>query len=163
MANYGRYPDSELVMIGWLSSIPNFTADFVDHELPWDLNVPVNNGYVQVTPIGGTPSQDVPLFRSVAQVDCWVNSPSEDRAFRLYAKDLAMQIKMACYDRVHGPRAVIPVEQGPEGLEVTYPPCRVYDVYCMTDGHAIQSKDNPIFEGWSIDLAITWTFGMQTN
>jgi hypothetical protein len=163
MANYGRFPDSELVMIAWIASIPEFTADWVDHELPWDLNVPVENGYVQVTPIGGVPSQDVPLFMSTAQVDCYVNAPSEDRSFRLWAKDIAMQIKMACYDREHVGRAVTPVEQGPEGLLVTYPVCRVYDVYCLTDGHYIESKDNYNFEGWSMDFAITWTFNQQTN
>lgn len=163
MASPGLYPDAELVVCAWILGIPGIQVDAVDHELPWDLNVPVNNGYVQVTVIGGVPNMDVPIFSSMVQVGSWVNAPTEDRIFRLQASSLAKQIQLACYDRVGAQRAVSPAELGPEGFSSEYPNAHVFRAKTLTEPHRMVSKDNPMYEGYSMDMMFDWTWGLKTN
>lgn len=163
MSNVGVYPDAELVICSWISSIPGIEVDYVDHQLPWDLNVPVDNGYVQVTVINGAPDQNVPMFHTVAQIDCWVATPSEDRIYRLKASGLAKSIQYGAYDRVRAQRGLTIVENLPNGDVITYPDAHMFTVTCLSDPHQIVSKDSSFYEGYSMDMTFTWTFGMQVN
>lgn len=159
----GNYPDAELVMCAWLLSIPNINIDYADWRLPWDLDMPNVHGYAQVTVINGAPDQNVPLFHTVAQVDSYVLTPSEDRTYRLKASALAKQIQYACYDRIHVHRVVTPKETLPNGEVITYRPALVESAYTMTEPHQIANKDNAMYEGYSMDMAFTWTCGIDTN
>ena len=163
MPNLGVYPDAELVICSWLMSIPGIEIDYADWRLPWDLPVAFDNGYAQVTVIGGTPHDEVPLFHTVAQVDFWVGSPSEDRIFRAKASGLAKAVQYACYDRVRAQRKVVVQEALPNGELITYPNAHVYTVVSMSEPHRIQSKDSAFYEGYSMDMTFSWTSGIQTR
>lgn len=158
----GQYPDAELVTSAWIASIPGIQIDAVDHELPWDLPVNVNLGYVQVTVIGGTPSSYAAFFRSMVQVDSWVSAPSEDRVYRLQASNIAKTIQLASIDRKAAERGVAISETLPEGGVVTYPNAHVYTAECLTEPHRMVSKDNPMYEGYSMDLMFTWAWNIST-
>lgn len=163
MIPIGVYPDAELVICAWIMSIPDIQIGYADWRLPWDLNVPSYDGYAQVTVIGGVPDQNVPLFHTTVQVDTWAEAPSEDRVFRLRASHITKQIQYACWDRQNVGRGVTPVETLDNGNVIQYPGARVYSAYTLTEPHQIQSKDNPLYEGYSMDMAFTWNFGMTTN
>lgn len=163
MADVGNFPDGEVVICAWIRSIPNLSADIVDVQMPWDLNVGNFNGYVQVTVTGGAPDVNLSLFHTVAQVDCWVEAPSEDRYFRMKASDLVKQIQYNAYDRIGAERAVQPVEPLGDGSQVTYRTAHVYTVQTLSEPHRMVSTDNGMYEGYSVDLNVTWTTGIQSN
>lgn len=163
MLTIGQYPDAELVICAWIMSIPEFSIGYADWRLPWDLDVPSFEGYAQVTVLNGAPDANVPLFHTAVQVDTWVEAPSEDRLYRLQASNLAKGIQYACYDRVNAERGVTPQEILPNGNVVKYPPAHIYTVSTLTDPHQIQSKDNPLYEGYSMDMVFTWTSGITVN
>jgi hypothetical protein len=163
MTQLGIYPDALLVSMAWIRSIPGLAADYVDERLPWDLNVPVQNGYVQVTEIGGgAPHQNIPLFSSTIQVDCWVESPSEDRTYRLQASALAQQIIMATYDRQHIGRALSLRAIGPEGMDIEYPNAHVFSAYVVSFVHDMPNTVNPVFAGNTMDMTFTWAWDTHT-
>lgn len=163
MANIGVFPDAELVIASWIMSIPDIEIDWADNKLPWDLNVPDHYGYAQVTVIGGAPDQDAPMFHTVAQIDCWVLTPSDDRIYRLKASGLAKSIQYAAYDRINSKRGLTVQETLPDGEIITYPNAVMNSVYAMTEPHMLQSKDNPIYAGYSMDMTFNWTCGIQVN
>ena len=157
------YPDAELVACAWIMSIPGILIDYADWRLPWDLDKPDVYGYAQVTVTGGAPNKDVPLFQSTLQVNCWVLANDEDRSHRLKASYLTKQIQYACWDRKNVKRGVTPQEQLPNGNVITYQPAHVEDAYILSEARQMQSKDNPIYEGYSMDMAFWWTCNIQTN
>lgn len=163
MSVIGTYPDAEVVAAAWIMSIPGLTLDLADYQLPWDLNVPVLNGYVQLTVIGGPANQNVPIFTSMLQVDCWVEAPSEDRVFRMQASAIAKQIQYATWDRKNCPRGVTPTPFLSSGTTVTYANAHVSSAYVMQEPHKIQSTDNPMYEGYSMDMMFTWSFNRSAN
>lgn len=161
MAVIGMYPDAELVISAWVKSIPGIQIDSADDQLPWDLAVnPGVNGYVQVTVLNGAPDPNVPLFHTVAQIDCWTMAPSEDRIFRLRASSVAKQIQYAAYDRKNAERGLTLLEQFPDGNYISYPNAHMYTVECLSEPHKIQSRVNPIYEGYSMDMMFNWTAGI---
>lgn len=162
MANLAVFPDAELVISAWMMSIPNFPV-YADYQLPWDINEPLDNGYIQVTVINGAPDQNVPLFHTVAQIDCWVNAPSEDRYYRLQASGMAKAVQYAAYDRKKAKRGLTLTTALSDGRVIEYPPAHMDTVVCLTEPHRIQSKDNYIFEGYSMDMTFTWTCGIPVN
>lgn len=159
------YPDAELVAVAWLNSIPGIQLDYADWRFPWDIEISNDNkyGYLQVTVTGGAPDVNAPYFRSAVQVDAWVASPSEDRQYRLQASKLIKQVQYACLDRKSVKRGVTPVERFPDGTVYLYPAAHVESVYCLSEPHRMQSKDNALYEGYSADFMFTWTTGMQVN
>lgn len=159
----GVYPDAEIVAAAWIMSIPNIEIDLADWRLPWDLNTPVHNGYAQVTVIGGVPLKDSPYFESIIQVDCWVEAPSEDRIFRMQASALAKQLQYACLDRKNVKRGVLPQPYLWNGQTITYANAHVASVYCMQEPHRMQSTDNSLYEGYSMDMMFTWTANIDVN
>jgi hypothetical protein len=163
MVNIGIYPDAELVICSWIMSIPGIQVDYADWRLPWDLPVAFHYGYAQVTVINGVPDKEVPLFHTIAQVDFWVGAPSEDRIFRVMSSGLAKSVQYACYDRVRAQRQVIVKETLPNGDIITFPNAHVYTAVTMTEPHYIQSRDNPFYEGYSMDMEFTWTSGITTK
>lgn len=162
MPNLGVYPDAELVICSWIMSIPGIQIDYADWHLPWDLPVAFNNGYAQVTVINGPPEAEVPLFHTVAQVDFWVGAPSEDRVYRAMASGLAKSVQYACYDRVKAQRKVTVQENMPDGTVIRYPNAHVYTAVTLDDPHYIKSRENPFYEGYSMDMRFTWTSGITT-
>lgn len=163
MAILGVYPDAEIVAAAWIMSIPGIEIDLADWRLPWDLNTPVINGYAQLTVVGGVPKQDVPYYETVMQIDCWVESPSEDRIFRMQASALAKQIQYATYDRKHVKRGVTPQPYLWNGQTITYANAHVSDVYCLQEPHRIVSPDNQLYEGYSFDAMFTWAANIVVN
>lgn len=158
------YPDAEMVAAAWIRSIPGIVVDAVDVQFPWDVNVPpAVNGYVQVSSAGGVPDQNVPLFHTTVQVDCWVLAPSEDRIFRLRASALAKQIQYATWDRLKAERGVEVIEQLSDGTFITYPNAHVYTAVCLTDAHPLITAENPSYEAYSFDMMFTWTTAMTVN
>lgn len=163
MATVGKFPDAELVVCNWIQDIPGIEVDGVDHQLPWDVPSPIYNGYVQVTVMSGVPNQYAGVFHTICQVDSWVSAPSEDRVYRLQASALAKEIQYAAYDRKNAKRAVFPQEEGPESYQVNYPMAHMSSVVCMTEPHVIISKENPVYEGYSMDMTFSWTTNIITN
>lgn len=163
-SHVGQYPDPELVVAGWIRSIPGFVIDAVDHRLPWDINVGAGgNGYVQVNPIGGVADVAVPLFHSVCQIDCWVLTPNNDRIFRMQASGIGKEIQYAAWDRTNAERGVECYETLPNGEVITYPNAHVYTAVVQTEPHPFQDRQNPIYRGYTFDLMVTWAAGINTN
>lgn len=158
------YPDAELVICAWIRSIPGIALDHADWMFPWDLNLPPGwNGYAQVTVLSGAPDQNVPLFHTVAQIDCWTPAPSYDRIFRLRASNLAKQIQYGAYDRLKAHRGVELYEPLPDGNAIEYPSAIVYSAYAMSDPHQIQSPVNQMYCGYSFDMTFNWTCGITVK
>jgi hypothetical protein len=123
----------------------------------------MNSGYVQLTVVGGVPLKDAPFFESIMQVDCWVEAPSEDRIFRMQASSIAKQIQFAALDRKNAKRGVTPQPYLWNGETITYAHAHVSSVVCMQEPHRMQSTDNPLYEGYSMDMMFTWAANIVVN
>lgn len=92
-------PNSELVTVAFLNAL-NISApsDFgINTTLPADPKT-WNNGFVQVTGVGGSPDIDVQTRRPLMQIDCWVPSTNSSKPQWGKANTIAEDIVNAMYN-----------------------------------------------------------------
>jgi hypothetical protein len=74
------HPNTDLVAVAWLRSIPGIAPTQVATSLPQDNTTWAGSGFVTVATVGGTPAMYLPVKQPVVQVDCWAVNPSSGRA-----------------------------------------------------------------------------------
>lgn len=144
-------PNTDLVAVAWIRSIPGLTADGVATQLPSDESTWAENGFVVVpTAVGGTPGNNLPVRNPVCQVETWGTVPGSDKLPWGIPAGLAEQIRLATYDRAAFARP-LPITAG----SVTYPPAHVLGATVVTEPRRIWS-DAGDFAGYALDLLLTW-------
>lgn len=106
-------PNSELVALAWVASVPGFTTAMVGTtlpSLPAKGAVPpwVGTGFITAVVVGGTPDAYMPQAQPVVQFDCWAVNATQAGATGPIniatkppwgrANQLAEQIRAASYD-----------------------------------------------------------------
>jgi hypothetical protein len=61
-------PTNELVAVSWLKTVSDTS---VATELPQDSTTWASAGFTQVTSVGGTPDNDIPIAAPVLSLDFW--------------------------------------------------------------------------------------------
>lgn len=72
-------PNSDLVAVAWISTIPGMSLDMVSTNLPQDFTTWAENGFVTANVIAGAPDLYLPIRRPVVQVDCWAVNPNSGK------------------------------------------------------------------------------------
>lgn len=68
----GQYPTNALVAAAWVGQrVPGIAEAMVATKLPRDPAAWAELGFVQITPITGSPEIDVPIRRPLVQIDCY--------------------------------------------------------------------------------------------
>lgn len=142
------YPTTGLVAQAWLAQrVEGITAAMVAATLPRDTAAWALLGFVQVTPVAGSPEVDLDVRRPLVQVDCWAVAPNSAKPPRMKAHRLAELIRVATYD---GARYSQPVEM-PEH----YAGAIVLSAYLNTEPAEV--PDDPSgFARVTFDLALDW-------
>lgn len=65
-------PNDELVAVAWLKGIPGLPTNSINTTLPRDNTTWAASGFVQVPwVVGGTPDFEIPMRRSIVQINFW--------------------------------------------------------------------------------------------
>jgi hypothetical protein len=90
-------PNSELVAVKWLSSLPGLTTSMVATTLPRDTSSWAANGFVQVGAVsGGAPEPYTGLRQPVISVHTWAVKPGTEKPPWGIAAQLFEYIIAAC-------------------------------------------------------------------
>lgn len=66
------YPTNALVAVAWVGQrVPGITDGMVATRLPRDPALWADLGFVQITPVTGSPDVDIPVRHPLVQVDCY--------------------------------------------------------------------------------------------
>ncbi len=147
-------PTSSLVAVAWLSQrVVGFTASMVATVLPRDVTAWGASGFVQVTPVAGTPDIDTGARRPILQLDFWTvtldaggnvsDKPPRGRAAELGELFVsATQNASQTFGR-------------PVTLPAGYGTARVLACYPVTE--LVEVPDDPAgFARFTIDAALDW-------
>jgi hypothetical protein len=143
-------PTTELVALAWLRLAVPYVN--VDEDLPAAPDSTMRTvGYLQTLTIGGTRDRDVPLWRPVTRVSCWVAPPEEgsDVVQLNAARLLARAVVDATDNRDLMNRTVDLTVFG------AYRPARVATVLAL--GIPRRVDDPGHFARLDVDLQINWT------
>jgi hypothetical protein len=143
-------PNTELVAIAYIQSIPGLTADVVATQTPADESQWQANGCITVQTIGGRPDADIPVAHPVVQLDFWAVSPGSNKPPWFKAAALAEQVRMAAYDRLRVCR-IVTITAGGQ----VYPSARVLTAFLLTEPRRVyhDAGDYARYQG---DLAMSW-------
>ncbi len=143
-------PNTDLVALAWLASIPGFSSDMVATTLP-DPSAWSADGFVVVTGgVGGT-MLDVPAKAPVVQVDCYATAPGSNKPPWGTANRLAEHIRAETFQRDRAVRD-LQISAGP----VTYPPARVASARLVTEPRRMYG-DPADWAHVQFDLQLLWT------
>ena len=149
-------PNSDLVAVQWLSTIPGMTADVVASQLPADNTQWQANGAVIATVFGGTPDPDINIAKPVVQVDCYAVVPSSGKPPWWKPSLLAEQVRSACYDKPSHGRLLVLNAGG-----VAYPNARVIGARITVEPRRLWS-DAADYARVQLDLQLTWVSFIPT-
>lgn len=142
-------PTSALVAISWIwQRVPGITEQMVASRLPRETSSWAVNGFVQVTPVTGTPDIDIDTRHPLVQVDCWAMNPNTTNPPIGKANNLAELIRTA----THSPDARY---SSPVTLPHDYEDAIVLSAYAMTEPVVV--PDDPSgYARVTFDLALDW-------
>ena len=143
-------PNTELVAIAWIASIPGLSADMVATTLP-DPSVWSPDGFVVVTGGVGTTALDVPAKNPVIQIDAYAVYPTSSKPPWGLVDLLCEHIRAETYQRDRAVRD-LQISAGP----VTYPPARVTGARLITEPRRAYG-DPADWAHKSFDLQLLWT------
>jgi len=139
-------PNTEQVVTAWLKSV-GFSK--VGATLPEDVSQWATDGFLQVTPVGGTPGLYVPIARPVVQLDFWAANTNSAKAPKQRANQYAEQVRQACYQLLNvGVSLVLPDP---------YKPARIMTAYFLSEPRPIPDP-NASYAHYQCDLQVNWTF-----
>lgn len=142
-------PNTELVAIAWIASVPGLSSDMVATTLP-DPGAWSRDGFVTVTGGVGTTALDVPARSPVIQIDCYAVRQSSGKPPWGRVDLLCEHIIAETRERDRAVRDLA-ITAGP----VTYPPARVSGVRALTEPR--RAYGDPA--DWAhklFDLQLTW-------
>ncbi len=142
-------PNTDLVVLAWLASIPGLSSDMCATTLP-DPSAWSEDGFVVVTGgVGGT-VLDVPAKAPVVQIDCYATAPGSNKPPWGTAHRLAEHIRAETFQRDRAVRD-LEISAGP----VTYPPARAAGVRA-TEPRRMYG-DPADWAHVTFDLQLLWT------
>jgi hypothetical protein len=97
-------PTAELVAQAWLATIPGITSGMVATVLPAKSPAWESTGFYVVTTAGGNSEMDVPVHRSLVQVDAVAFKADSARPPWGRVDQLAQAVADACYGSTAGNR-----------------------------------------------------------
>lgn len=159
-------PNSELVAVAWIGSIPGIGPDIVATTLPPPADkdggpsgwVTRGDGFAVVSVVGGNPDDMLPVHRPVLQVDTYATRPGADQPPWNIAALLAQTIVEARLDSLTAPRPLNITVKGRQ-----YPLAAVQAARALTSPRRIRD-DAGDYARYSFDLALTWiTVGQVTD
>jgi hypothetical protein len=142
-------PTTELVGRAWLALAVPYVN--VGDELPETDETMRTVGFLRTLTVGGSRDRDVPFWRPVVRVECWVAPPVEGSEFEQWnaAGRLAKWVVDATDDRALMHRLVELTAFG------EYKPARVRTVLAL--GIPRRVEDPGHFARLDVDLQINWT------
>lgn len=147
-----KAPNSDLVAVAWVRSIPELIASSVGvaTELPAD-DAPIRQyGFVALIGSGGSPDPNVPIRRPVMTAQCWAapNATGSKKAPWSRAAGIAEWIWQATYDRT-----LQALRLDLSGLK--HGPAVVDTVTALSEPRRIYG-DPSDFARFDVDLLFTW-------
>lgn len=149
------YPTNALVAEAWIGQrVPGITSAMVATRLPRDVTAWADLGFVQVTPITGTPDIDVPIRRPLVQIDCW--AVALDSSGAVSAKPPVHKAnRLAELIRV-GTELDTALYSSPVAMPTHYTDAIVLSAYPLTEPSEV-TGDPSGYARVTFDLAIDWT------
>jgi hypothetical protein len=140
-------PTNALVAAAWIAQrVAGFTPAMVSTRLPRDVTTWQATGFVQVTPITGTPDVDLDVRHPLVQVDTWAAGSTTSPPIGK-ANVLAERIRIATFD---GALYGKPVETPHD-----YDDAIVLSAYALTEPAEV--PDDPSgYARFTFDLALDW-------
>lgn len=141
-------PTSALVAAAWIAQrVPGFTDSMVASRLPRDISAWAANGFVQVTPIAGTPDVDIDVRRPLVQIDAWAVAPGSTNPPVGKANVLAERVRIATFDgALYGKVVTLPHD---------YDDAIVLSAYALTEPTVVDG-DPSGYARVTFDLALDW-------
>lgn len=136
----------ELVLIHWLKGVNGVPVNQIGTTLPDVSNTDFqDNGFIQVSSIGGIPDQDTFMQNTTMQIDVWAFTVNSNKAPWGKAFNLAMLIKNGLQDAAR-------LVETPDAFHNAY----VHEVRVLIDPRRILG-DEANFARYSFDVALHWT------
>jgi hypothetical protein len=153
MANH---PNSELVAMAWIASIPGFNTSMVATQPPVEQNWPLNSDsvgqFVTVATIGGTPMLGMPIAQAVMEIKGWATKPGSNKPPWFAANDLLQRIWLATYSKQPGVFGrALTIQSG----NVTYNPASATEAVVHAEPRRIYS-DPRNWACYSMDMSFSW-------
>jgi hypothetical protein len=149
-------PNSDLVAVQWLSTIPGGTADVVASQLPARKSEFSTNGAVVATVVSDPADPDLPIARPVVQIDFYAVTPSSGKPPWWKPSLLAEQVRLAVYDKPSHSRRLNLTAGG-----MQYPPARVISAVIRTGPRRIWA-DAADYARVQMDVSLTWVSYLPT-
>ena len=143
-------PNTDLVTLAWLASIPGLSSDMCATTLP-DPSAWSEDGFAVVTGGVGGAMLDVPAQAPVVQIDCYAVDTGSNKPPWGIANRLAEHIRAETFQRDRAVRD-LEISAGP----VTYPPARVAGVRLVTEPRRMYG-DPADWAHVQFDLQLLWT------
>lgn len=147
-------PNSEIVAVQWVLSLPGFPANGCATTLPdvttWQGLGP-DAGFVTLRVVGGTPHPDAPIRNPVLQLDAWAANPnSQSQPAWGKAFDL-LEIVKACteVDSPHRAKTL--------AMPHSYDDAEVRDTTVLTESRRFPIPDPTGWARTTMDLQMVWT------
>lgn len=140
-------PTDELVAKAWLTSISGLTAG-VAGNLPQDATSWADNGFVQITPIGGDQHLYFAQQDATLSVDTWAVNLNSSKPPWGMANALAEAIRAACLEDELTIQRLLTVGAG-------YSNARVKAAYCL--GRPVKMRsDDASYAHYQFDMNFSW-------
>lgn len=139
-------PTNELVAVAWLKGVAAL-GNGVATELPGDVAQWVDDGFVQVATVGGSPNIYYALAQPMVSVDCWAAKPSSARPPWHSANRLAEQIRMATLDHDAVGRLLV--------LPAAYDNARMLTCWMATEPRRMPG-DPADYARYQFDMELRW-------
>lgn len=143
-------PNAEQVAVAWLKAAVSGITTNVATDLPdpsW-----LNDEFIQVMKVGGSPDIDVPMLHPVISVNCWAMKANSRRPPWNHANELAMRVVKAAYQqafkRAPDPTVLVTLPSG-------YMTARVRSVYPLAEPNRLPS-DPSQYAAYTLDLQFSW-------
>lgn len=148
-----KIPTNALVAVAWAGQrVTGITPAMVATRLPRGTEAnpyPWRDlGFVQMTPITGTPDVDLDVRHPLVQVDCWAMNPDTTNPPIGKANNLAELVRTA----THSPAAPY---SSPLAMPTGYAPAILLSAYALTE--PVEVADDPSgYARVTFDLALDW-------
>lgn len=138
------HPNNEMVAVAWIKAMLDITS--VATTLP-DKESWGEDGFVQVSNVGGESNIYVPMREPILSIDCWGWSANSAKPPWNQANNLAEAIRMASFDYDNAGRLL--------SLPGSYPDARVKSVYLTQEPRRVPD-DAGSFAHYQFDMYCGW-------